>query len=47
MTEGVDEGDEIYIIYFVDSGKKAIFTCYPVYTSLKDKFEEIVVSFGL
>lgn len=45
VGEGVDEGDEIYSIYFVDGGKRAIFTCYPVYTSLKDKFEEIVGSF--
>jgi len=45
VGEGVDAGDEIYSIYFVDAGKRAIFTCYPVYTSLKDKFEEIVGSF--
>lgn len=45
VGEGVDEGDEIYSIYFVDAGKRAIFTCYPVYTSLKNKFEEIVGSF--
>ena len=45
VGEGVDEGDEIYSIYFVDAGKKAIFTCYPVYTSLEGKFEEIVGSF--
>jgi hypothetical protein len=45
VEEGVDEGDEIYSIYFVDSGKKAIFTCYPTYTSLKGQFEEIVGSF--
>ena len=43
--EGVDEGDEIYSIYFVDAGKRAIFTCYPVYSSLIKKFEEIVGSF--
>ena len=45
VGEGVDAGDEIYSIYFVDAGKRAIFTCYPVYTSLKSKFEEIVGSF--
>lgn len=45
VGEGVDAGDEIYSIYFVDAGKRAIFTCYPVYTSLKNKFEEIVGSF--
>lgn len=42
---GMDEGEEIYSIYFVDGGKRAIFTCYPVYTSLTGKFEEIVGSF--
>jgi hypothetical protein len=45
VEEGVDEGDEIYSIYFVDSGKKAIFTCYPMYTSLTGQFEKIVGSF--
>ena len=45
VAEGVDEGDEIYSIYFVDAGKKAIFTCYPIYTSLTGQFEEIVGSF--
>ena len=45
VDEGVDEGDEIYSIYFVDAGKRAIFTCYPIYTSLTGKFEEIVGSF--
>ena len=45
VGEGVDEGDEIYSIYFVDAGKRAIFTCYPVYSSLTNKFEEIVGSF--
>jgi len=45
VGEGVDAGDEIYSIYFVDAGKRAIFTCYPTYTSLKNKFEEIVGSF--
>jgi len=45
VGEGMDEGDEIYSIYFVDDGKRAIFTCYPVYSSLTDKFEEIVGSF--
>ncbi|HVY54240.1 MAG TPA: PsbP-related protein [Thermodesulfobacteriota bacterium] len=45
VGEGVDAGDDIYSIYFVDDGKRAIFTCYPIYTSLKDKFEEIVGSF--
>lgn len=45
VGEGVDAGDEIYSIYFVDGGKRAIFTCYPVYTSLTSKFEEIVGSF--
>ena len=45
VGEGVDAGDDIYSIYFVDAGKRAIFTCYPVYTSLKNKFEEIVGSF--
>lgn len=45
VGEGVDEGDEIYSIYFVDAGKRAIFTCYPVYSSLTAEFEEIVGSF--
>jgi hypothetical protein len=45
VGEGVDAGDEIYSIYFVDAGKRAIFTCYPVYSSLTNKFEEIVGSF--
>ena len=45
VGEGVDEGDEIYSIYFVDAGKRAIFTCYPVYSRLTAKFEEIVGSF--
>jgi hypothetical protein len=45
VGEGADEGDEIYSIYFVDAGKRAIFTCYPVYSSLTAKFEEIVGSF--
>ncbi|MEW6146150.1 MAG: hypothetical protein AB1598_14150 [Thermodesulfobacteriota bacterium] len=45
VGEGMDEGDEIYSIYFVDDGKRAIFTCYPVYSSLTNKFEEIVGSF--
>ncbi|GEM_PF-2809935 len=47
VGEGVDAGDEIYSIYFVDAGKRAIFTCYPVYSSLTNKFEEIVGSFRL
>ena len=47
VGEGVDAGDEIYSIYFVDAGKRAIFTCYPVYSSLTGKFEEIVGSFRL
>jgi hypothetical protein len=46
VKEGVGEGNEIYSIYFHDSGKKAIFTCYPVYTNLKDKFEEILGNCG-
>lgn len=45
VGEGVDAGDELYSIYFVDAGKRAIFTCYPVYSSLTAKFEEIVGSF--
>jgi hypothetical protein len=45
VGEGIDEGEEIYSIYFVDGGMRAIFTCYPVYTSLTKQFEEIVGSF--
>ncbi len=45
VGSGVDAGDEIYSIYFVDGGKSAIFTCYPVYSTLTGKFEEIVGSF--
>jgi len=45
VGEGVDAGDELYSIYFVDAGKRTIFTCYPVYSSLTNKFEEIVGSF--
>jgi hypothetical protein len=45
VSEGMDEGDEIYSIYFVDDGYRAIFTCYPVYSSLTGEFEEIVGSF--
>ena len=45
VGEGVDAGDEIYSIYFVDGGKRVIFTCYPVYTSMNRQFEEVVASF--
>ncbi len=42
--EMLDEG-EVYSIYFVDGGKKVIFTRYPEYTSMGDKFEKVVESF--
>ncbi|MEQ9618968.1 MAG: hypothetical protein RIG61_07310 [Deltaproteobacteria bacterium] len=45
IEEGMLEGEEVYSIYFVDGGKKVIFTCYPNYTRLTDKFEEVVGSF--
>jgi hypothetical protein len=37
--------DEVLSIYFVDEGKKVIFVCYPLYSSLMDKCDEIIGSF--
>jgi len=37
--------DEVLSIYFVDEGKKVIFICYPSYSSLGGKCDEIVGSF--
>ena len=45
IDEGMLEGEEVFSIYFVDKGKKVIFTCYPNYTRLTDKFEGVVGSF--
>lgn len=42
--EMLDEG-EVHSIYFVDQGKKVIFTSYPEYTSMREQFEEVVGSF--
>lgn len=45
IDEGMLEGEEVFSIYFVDEEKKVVFTCYPNYTGLTDKFEEVVGSF--
>lgn len=45
VDEEAPEAGEIYSIYFVDDGKRVIFMCYPEYTSMTDKFEEIAASF--
>lgn len=45
LDEGVPGEDVIYSIYFVDAGKRAVFTCYPTYTNLTGEFEKIVGSF--
>lgn len=42
--EMLDEG-EVHSIYFVDGGKKVIFTSYPEYTNMGEQFEEVVESF--
>ncbi len=41
-----ESGEEIiYSIYFVDAGKRAVFTCYPTYSTLTGEFEKMVGSF--
>lgn len=45
VDEEEPEAGEIYSIYFVDGGKKVIFTSYPEYTSMTDEFEKIAGSF--
>jgi len=45
VDEEAPEAGEIYSIYFVDGGMRVIFTCYPEYTSMTDRFEEIAASF--
>ena len=37
--------DQVLSIYFVDDGKKVIFICHPLYSSLMDMCDEIVGSF--
>ena len=38
--------DQVLSIYFVDKGKKVIFTCYPSYSSLLKECDSIVGSFS-
>lgn len=45
IDDGMLEGEEVYSIYFVDEEKKTVFTCYPNYTNLTDRFEDVVGSF--
>lgn len=37
--------DQVLWVYFVDDGKKVIFTCYPSYSSLLKECDRIVGSF--
>ena len=44
--DDAESGEEvIYSIYFVDAGKRAVFTCYPTYSTLTGEFEKMVGSF--
>ena len=45
LDDGESGEEVIYSIYFVDAGKRAVFTCYPTYSTLTGEFEKMVGSF--
>ena len=45
LEDGESGEEVIYSIYFVDAGKRAVFTCYPTYSTLTGEFEKMVGSF--